>query len=165
MRATPPTPGLAMLVTRAQTVVWRGRPRTNAMYRVCCSGRRDEARRVALRMFERFTDQARHIVTLAQEEARRLNHNDIGTEDILLALIHEGSVIAAQARKALGITEEAARQRVEETADPGQQSPRRGRVPFTPLARKVLELSLREAIAIGSSRIGTEHILLGLVRL
>jgi len=116
-------------------------------------------------MFERFTDQARRIVTLAQEEARRLNHNDIGTEDILLALIHEGSGIAAQALKALGITEEAARQRVEETADRGQQGPRRGRVPFTPLARKVLELSLREAIAIGSSRIGTEHILLGLVRL
>jgi len=116
-------------------------------------------------MFERFTDQARRIVALAQEEARALNHNDIGTEDILLALIHEGSGIAAQALKALGITEEAARQRVEEVADRGQQGPRRGRVPLTPLAKKVLELSLREAIAIGSSRIGTEHILLGLVRL
>jgi ATP-dependent Clp protease ATP-binding subunit ClpC len=116
-------------------------------------------------MFERFTDQARRIVALAQEEARALNHNDIGTEDILLALIHEGSGIAAQALKALGITEEAARQRVEEVADRGQQGPRRGRVPLTPLAKKMLELSLREAIAIGSSRIGTEHILLGLVRL
>jgi|SRR5690348_6193924 ATP-dependent Clp protease ATP-binding subunit ClpC len=116
-------------------------------------------------MFERFTDQARRIVALAQEEARALNHNDIGTEDILLALIHEGSGIAAQALKALGITEEAARQRVEEVTDRDRQGPRRGRVPLTPLAKKVLELSLREAIAIGSSRIGTEHILLGLVRL
>jgi len=116
-------------------------------------------------MFERFTDQARRIVALAQEEARTLNHNDIGTEDILLALIHEGSGIAAQALKALGITEEAARQRVEEVTDRDRQGPRRGRVPLTPLAKKVLELSLREAIAIGSSRIGTEHILLGLVRL
>ena len=116
-------------------------------------------------MFERFTDQARRIVALAQEEARRLNHNDTGPEDILLALIHEGSGVAAQALKALGITEEDARQRVEEIADRGQQGARRGRVPFTPLAKKVLELSLREAIAIGSSRIGTEHILLGLLRL
>jgi ATP-dependent Clp protease ATP-binding subunit ClpC len=104
-------------------------------------------------------------VALAQEEARRLNHNDTGTEDILLALIHEGSGMAAQALKALGITEEAARRQVEKVAGRGQQGARRGRVPFTPLAKKVLEQSLREAIAIGSSRIGTEHILLGLVRL
>jgi ATP-dependent Clp protease ATP-binding subunit ClpC len=116
-------------------------------------------------MFETFTDQARRIVALAQEEARALNHNDIGTEDILLALIHEGSGIAAQALKALGITEEAARQQAEEVAGRGQQGPRRGRAPLTPLAKKVLELSLREAIAIGNSRIGTEHILLGLLRL
>jgi ATP-dependent Clp protease ATP-binding subunit ClpC len=116
-------------------------------------------------MFETFTDQARRIVALAQEEARALNHNDIGTEDILLALIHEGSGIAAQALKALGITEEAARQQAEGVAGRGQQGPRRGRAPLTPLAKKVLELSLREAIAIGNSRIGTEHILLGLLRL
>ncbi len=115
-------------------------------------------------MFERFTDQARRIVALAQEEARALNHNDIGTEHILLALIREGSGMAAQALTALGITEEAARQQVEEVAGRAQQRPQRGRIPFTPWAKKALELSLREAIAIGNSSIGTEHILLGLVR-
>jgi ATP-dependent Clp protease ATP-binding subunit ClpC len=115
-------------------------------------------------MFERFTDQARRIVALAQEEARTLNHNDIGTEHILLALIREGSGMAAQALMALGITEEAARQQVEEFTGRGQQRPSRGRIPFTPWAKKALELSLREAIAIGNSYIGTEHILLGLVR-
>ena len=115
-------------------------------------------------MFERFTDQARRIVALAQEEARTLNHNDIGTEHILLALIREGSGMAAQALTALGITEAAARQQVEEVAGRGQQGPPGGRIPFTPWAKKALELSLREAIAIGNSSIGTEHILLGLVR-
>jgi ATP-dependent Clp protease ATP-binding subunit ClpC len=115
-------------------------------------------------MFERFTDQARRIVALAQEEARTLNNNDIGTEHLLLALIREGSGMAAQALTALGITEEAARQRVEEVAGRGQHGPRRGRIPLTPLAKKALELSLREAIAIGNSSIGTEHLLLGLVR-
>jgi hypothetical protein len=115
-------------------------------------------------MFERFTDQARRIVALAQEEARTLNHDDIGTEHILLALIREGSGMAAQALTALGITEEAARQRVEEVTGRGQRRPPRGRTPFTPWARKALELSLREALAIGNSSIGTEHILLGLVR-
>jgi hypothetical protein len=115
-------------------------------------------------MFERFTDQARRIVALAQEEARTLNHNDIGTEHILLALIREGSGMAAQALTALGVTEDAARQQIEEVTGRGQQSPQRGRTPFTPWARKALELSLREAIAIGNSSIGTEHILLGLVR-
>jgi ATP-dependent Clp protease ATP-binding subunit ClpA len=115
-------------------------------------------------MFERFTDQARRIVALAQEEARTLDHNDIGTEHILLALIREGSGMAAQALAALGITEEAARQQVEEVIGRGQRGSQRGRIPFTPWARKALELSLREAIAIGTSRIGTEHILLGLVR-
>jgi ATP-dependent Clp protease ATP-binding subunit ClpC len=115
-------------------------------------------------MFERFTDQARRIVALAQEEARTLNHNDVGTEHILLALIREGSGMAAQALTALGITEDAARQLVEEVTGRGQQVPQRGRIPFTPWAKKALELSLREAIAIGNSSIGTEHILLGLVR-
>jgi ATP-dependent Clp protease ATP-binding subunit ClpA len=115
-------------------------------------------------MFERFTDQARRIVALAQEEARTFNHDDIGTEHILLALIREGSGMAAQALTALGITEEAARQRVEEVAGRGQQGPPRARIPLTPWAKKALELSLREAIAIGNSSIGTEHILLGLVR-
>jgi len=115
-------------------------------------------------MFEGFTDQARRIVALAQEEARALNRGDIGTEHILLALIREGSGMAAEALTALGITEEAARQRVEEVTGRGQQGPQRGRIPFTPWARKALELSLREAMAIGNSSIGTEHILLGLVR-
>jgi ATP-dependent Clp protease ATP-binding subunit ClpA len=114
-------------------------------------------------MFERFTDQARRIVALAQEEARTRN-NDIGTEHILLALIREGSGMAAQALTALGITEEAARQQVEEVLGRSQRGPQRGRGPFTPWAKKALELSLREAIAIGNSSIGTEHILLGLVR-
>jgi ATP-dependent Clp protease ATP-binding subunit ClpC len=115
-------------------------------------------------MFERFTDQARRIVALAQEEARTLSRNDVGTEHILLALIREGTGMAAQALTALGITEEAARQQVEEVTGRGRQAPQRGRTPFTPWAKKALELSLREAIAIGNSSIGTEHILLGLVR-
>jgi len=115
-------------------------------------------------MFERFTDQARRIVALAQEEARGLNHTNIGTEHILLALIREGSGMAAQALTALGITEQAARQQVEEVVGRGQQGPQRGRIPFTPWAKKALELSLREAMAIGNSYIGTEHILLGLIR-
>jgi ATP-dependent Clp protease ATP-binding subunit ClpC len=115
-------------------------------------------------MFERFTDQARRIVALAQEEARTLNRDDIGTEHILLALIREGSGMAAEALTALGITEEAARQRVEEVTGRGRQGPQRGRIPFTPWAKKALELSLREAMAIGNSNIGTEHILLGLLR-
>ncbi len=115
-------------------------------------------------MFERFTDQARRIVVLAQEEARMLHHNYIGAEHILLALIHEGTGTAASALGSLGITEEAARQQVEEISGRGQQDPPRGHIPFTPLAKKTLELSLREAIALGNNFIGSEHILLGLIR-
>jgi ATP-dependent Clp protease ATP-binding subunit ClpA len=115
-------------------------------------------------MFERFTDQARRIVVLAQEEARLLNHDYIGTEHILLALIHEGTGVAARALESLGITEEAARQQVEEIVGRGQQDMPRGHIPMTPRAKKTLELSLREAIALGSSSIGTEHILLALIR-
>ncbi len=115
-------------------------------------------------MFERFTDQARHVVVLAQEEARMLDHNYIGTEHILLALIHEGSGIAARALESLGITEEAARQQVEEIIGRGEQGPPRGHIPFIPRAKKTLELSLREAIALGSNSISTEHLLLGLIR-
>jgi ATP-dependent Clp protease ATP-binding subunit ClpA len=115
-------------------------------------------------MFERFTDQARHVVVLAQEEARMLNHNYIGTEHILLALIREGRGTAAQALESLGVTEEAARQKVEEIVGRGKQDPPRGHIPFTPRAKKVLELALRETIALGSTSIGTEHILLGLIR-
>ena len=115
-------------------------------------------------MFERFTDRARRVVVLAQEEARMLNHNEIGTEHILLALIREDGGVAAQALESLGITEEAARQQVEEIIGPSQQDPPRGHIPFTPRAKKILQLSMREAVALGHAYIGTEHILLGLVR-
>jgi ATP-dependent Clp protease ATP-binding subunit ClpC len=115
-------------------------------------------------MFERFTDRARRVVVLAQEEARTLNHDYIGTEHILLALIRESGGIAAQALESLGITEEAARQQVEEIIGRGQQDPPRGHIPFTPRAKKALQLSMREAIALGHAYIGTEHILLGFLR-
>jgi ATP-dependent Clp protease ATP-binding subunit ClpC len=114
-------------------------------------------------MFERFTDRARRVVVLAQEEARMLNHNYIGTEHILLGLIHEGEGVAAKALESLGISLEAVRQQVEEIIGQGQQAPS-GHNPFTPRAKKVLELSLREALQLGHSYIGTEHILLGLIR-
>jgi ATP-dependent Clp protease ATP-binding subunit ClpA len=115
-------------------------------------------------MFEKFTDQARHVVVLAQEEARMLDQNYIGTEHILLGLIREDRGIAARALGSLGITEEAARQQVEHVVGRGQQAPQRGHIPFIPGAKKTLELSLREAIALGSNAIGTEHILLALIR-
>ena len=115
-------------------------------------------------MFERFTDRARRVVVLAQEEARMLNHDYVGTEHILLGLVREGGGVAAQALESLGITEESARQQVEEIAGPGQPGPQRGHLPLTPRAKKILQLSMREAIALGHAYIGTEHILLGLVR-
>ncbi|MGH2740048.1 MAG: ATP-dependent Clp protease ATP-binding subunit [Actinomycetota bacterium] len=114
-------------------------------------------------MFERFTDRARRVVVLAQEEARMLNHNYIGTEHILLGLIHEGEGVAAKALESMGISLEAVRQQVEEIIGQGQSSPT-GHIPFTPRAKKVLELSLREALQLGHNYIGTEHILLGLIR-
>jgi ATP-dependent Clp protease ATP-binding subunit ClpC len=114
-------------------------------------------------MFERFTDRARRVVVLAQEEARMLSHNYIGTEHILLGLIHEGDGIAAKALESLGISLEAVRAQVEEIIGQGQQAPT-GHIPFTPRAKKVLELSLREALQLGHNYIGTEHILLGLIR-
>ena len=113
-------------------------------------------------MFERFTDRARRVIVLAQEEARMLNHNYIGTEHILLGLIHEGGV-AAKALESLGISLDAVRQQVEEIIGQGQQAPS-GHIPFTPRAKKVLELSDRETRALGHAYIGTEHILLGLIR-
>jgi ATP-dependent Clp protease ATP-binding subunit ClpC len=114
-------------------------------------------------LFERFTDRARRVLVLAQEEARLLNHNFIGTEHILLGLIHEGEGVAAKALEQLGISLEAVREKVEETIGPaGSSSP--GSPPFTPRAKKVLELSLREALQLGHNYIGTEHMLLGLVR-
>ena len=114
-------------------------------------------------MFERFTDRARRVVVLAQEESRLLGHNFIGTEHILLGLIQEGDGVAAQVLEELKISLEAVRTRVEETVGRGDASPS-GHVPFTPRAKKVLELSLREAMSLGHNYIGTEHILLGLIR-
>ena len=114
-------------------------------------------------VFERFTDRARHVVVYAQEEARMLNHNYIGTEHILLGLIHEGEGVAARALDVMSISLDAARARVEEIIGQGTQPPI-GHIPFTPRGKKVLELSLREALQMGHNYIGTEHILLGLVR-
>ena len=114
-------------------------------------------------MFERFTDRARRVVVLAQEEARLLNHSYIGTEHILLGLIHEGEGVAAKALESLSISLEAVRAQVEEIIGQGGSSPS-GHIPFTPRAKKVLELSLREALQLGHNYIGTEHILLGLLR-
>ena len=114
-------------------------------------------------MFERFTDRARRVVVLAQEEARLLNHNYIGTEHILLGLLNEGEGIAAKALESLGINLSGVREQVVEIIGQGQQAPT-GHIPFTPRAKKVLELSLREALQLGHNYIGTEHILLGLIR-
>jgi ATP-dependent Clp protease ATP-binding subunit ClpA len=113
-------------------------------------------------MFERFTESSRRVVVLAQEEARMLDHNYIGTEHILLGLIHEGEGVAARAIVSLGLTLEMAREQVRELVGAGTSTPT-GHIPFTPPAKKVLELSLREALALKKEYIGTEHILLGLV--
>jgi ATP-dependent Clp protease ATP-binding subunit ClpC len=114
-------------------------------------------------MFERFTDRARRVVVLAQEEARMLNHDYIGTEHILLGILREGDGYAARALESLGISLDAVRQQVEEIIGQGQQAPS-GPVPFTPRAKKVLELSLRESVQFGHNCIGPEHILLGILR-
>jgi ATP-dependent Clp protease ATP-binding subunit ClpC len=114
-------------------------------------------------MFERFTDRARRTVVLAQEEARMLDHSWIGTEHLLLGLLGEGEGVAAKALEALGISLAAVRQQVEEIIGQGDQAPP-GHIPFTPRAKKVLELAHREARALGHDYIGTEHILLGLLR-
>ena len=125
--------------------------------------RLERARPKEYQMFERFTDRARRVVVLAQEEARMLNHNYIGTEHILLGLIHEGEGVAAKALESMGISLEGVRAQVEEIIGQGQSAPS-GHIPFTPRAKKVLELSLREALQLGHNYIGTEHILLGLIR-
>ena len=114
-------------------------------------------------MFERFTDRARRAVVLAQEEARMLNHNYIGTEHLMLGLLGEGEGVAAKALESLGISLDAVRAQVEEIIGQGQQAPS-GHIPFTPRAKKVLELAKRESGALGHHYIGTEHILLGLIR-
>jgi len=114
-------------------------------------------------MFERFTERARRAVVLAQEEARMLNHGYIGTEHLLLGLIHEGEGVAAKALESMGISLEAVREQVETIIGEGKK-PLSGHIPFTPRAKKVLELSLKESGQLGHGYIGTEHILLGLIR-
>ena len=114
-------------------------------------------------MFERFTDRARRVVVLAQEEAGLLNHNYVGTEHLLLGLVSEGQGMAARALESLGIRLEAVRAQVEEIIGQGQSAPT-GHIPFTPRAKRVLELSLREAKQLGHNYIGTEHILLSFYR-
>jgi ATP-dependent Clp protease ATP-binding subunit ClpA len=133
------------------------------MYRVIDRAQPGRAEEVARGMFERFTNRARHVVVLAQEEARMLNHGYIGTEHILLGLIQEGQGVAAKALESLGISLETVREQVEETIGRGQDA-RPGHLPFTPRAKKVLQLALREALQLGHNYIGTEHILLGLIR-
>lgn len=113
-------------------------------------------------MFERFTDRARRVVVLAQEESQRLSHNYIGSEHLLLGLLAEQEGVAARALESLNVTLTAAREQVEEIIGPGQQTPR-GHIPFTPRAKKILELALREALTMGSEVINTEHLLLGLI--
>jgi ATP-dependent Clp protease ATP-binding subunit ClpC len=113
-------------------------------------------------MFERFTDRARRVVVLAQEESQRLSHNYIGSEHLLLGLLAEREGVAARALQSLNVTLTAAREQVEEIIGPGQQTPH-GHIPFTPRAKKILELSLREALTMSSQVINTEHLLLGLI--
>ena len=115
-------------------------------------------------MFERFTDRARASLSYAQDEARELGHDFIGTEHLLLGLLREGEGVAAKALEALGVSLEETRERVAEMIGTGSASDPAGSPPFTPRAKKVLELSLREALQIGHNYIGTEHLLLGLVR-
>lgn len=114
-------------------------------------------------MFERFTDRARHVVVFAQEEARRLNHNHIGTEHILVALSIESEGIAGRTLDALGVSVEQIREQIEEIVSRGQSAPS-SHTPFTKEAKRALELSLREALQLGDNHIGTEHLLLGLIR-
>ena len=113
-------------------------------------------------MFERFTERSRRVVVLAQEESRLLSHNYIGSEHLLLGLLAEQDAVAAQALESLNITLDAAREQVEEIIGPGEQAPH-GHIPFTPRAKKILELSLREALIMRSEVIDTEHLLLGLI--
>jgi ATP-dependent Clp protease ATP-binding subunit ClpC len=115
-------------------------------------------------MFERFTDQARRVIVLAQEEAMLLNHDHIGTEHILLGLTHAGSGVAAQALQSLGIAQDAVRQQVQEVVGRGAPGSQSQDIPFTPQAKKALELAQREGVQFGHDYIGAEHILLGLLR-
>ena len=114
-------------------------------------------------MFERFTTRARHVVVLAQDESRRLNHNYIGTEHLLLGLLAERDGVAGRALDSVGVTLDQVRARVEAAVGLGKKPPK-GHIPFTPRAKKVLELGLREALSLRHDYIGTEHLLLGLIR-
>ncbi len=144
--------------------VTRERPVAEAIRRVrdLRPGRRKDKEGLG-EVFERFTHRARRVVVLAQEEARLLNHNYIGTEHVLLGLIHEGEGVAAKALESLGISLEAVRAEVQSIIGRGKDAPM-GHIPFTPRAKKVLELSLREALQLHHNYVGTEHILLGLIR-
>src|SRR6266542_675372 len=115
-------------------------------------------------MFERFTDQARRVVVLAMEEARRLNHSQIGTEHLLLGLLREPASVATEVLVSVGVSVEEVRVGVEESIGRGQTAPPDGHMPFTPGAKKALELSLREAKQLRHHDVGTEHLLLGLLR-
>jgi ATP-dependent Clp protease ATP-binding subunit ClpC len=114
-------------------------------------------------VFERFTDRARRVIVLTQEEARTLAHDHVGPEHVLLGLVHEGNGIAAKALESLGVGLDSVRQRVEEAAGRGEQAPS-GRIPFTSQAKELLRLALDESRALGHNYVGTEHILLGLLR-
>ena len=134
--------------------------------RAMLPGRRRRGRRAsksAAGLLEPFTDRARHVVVLAQEEARMLDHDYIGTEHILLGLTREGGGVAARALESAGVSLDAARRQVEEIIGPGGKAPA-GHIPFTPRAKKVIELSQREALRLGCSHVATEHVLLGLIR-
>ena len=144
---------------RRKETAMRGRPALPLAERIKKATMRTQPKG----MFQRFTDRARRVVVLAQEEARLLRHNYVGTEHILLGLLHEGDGVAAQALESLGINRAAVRQQVEHIIGHGQQAPS-SHIPFTPQAKKMLELSLREALALGHSHVGTEHLLLAMLR-
>jgi hypothetical protein len=120
-------------------------------------------RRQPIGMFQRFTDRARRAVYLATEEARLLRHGHVGTEHLLLGLVYEGEGLAAKALESLGLSLEEVRRQVIEITGHGHDT-YAGRIPFTPQAKEAMELSLREALALGHNYIGTEHLLLGLLR-
>jgi ATP-dependent Clp protease ATP-binding subunit ClpC len=115
-------------------------------------------------MFERFTDSARQVIVLGQEEARALRHDYIGTEHLLLALLREEKGLAAQVLESLDISFEGVRAQVEHLVGHGDQAVTSGQIPFTPRAKKALDLSLREALSLGHNYVGTEHVLLGVAR-
>jgi prophage maintenance system killer protein len=143
---------------RTKKAAMRGRPALPLAERIKKATMRTQPKG----MFQRFTDRARRVVVLAQEEARLLRHNSVGTEHILLGLLHEGDGVAARALESLGISRETARQQIEEIIGQGRQVPD-GHIPFTARAKKMLELSLREALALGHNYVGTEHLLLAML--